>query len=80
MCEICQKLAIKTPERRHGCHFNVFIVRFEQISHIAGVSIVDFEKVNTAWVGTCTNYLLKLRESRLVKLKFAKPGGCGYFC
>ena len=31
MCEVCSKLAIKTPERRHLCR--VFI-NFEQISHI----------------------------------------------
>ena len=31
--------------------FNVYIVvKFEQISQISGVSIVDFEQVNTGWV------------------------------
>ena len=34
MCEICPKLTIKTPERRHWNRFGVFIVNFEQISHI----------------------------------------------
>ena len=29
-CEICQKLTIKTPERRHS---GVFVVNFEYISH-----------------------------------------------
>ena len=33
-CEICSKLTIKTPERGHWRHFGVFIVNFEQISHI----------------------------------------------
>ena len=31
--------------------FNVDIaVKFEQISQISGVSIVDFKQVNTSWV------------------------------
>ena len=30
MCEICSKLTIKPPERRHG----VSIVNFEHISHL----------------------------------------------
>ena len=35
MCEICSKLAIKTPERHHWRHSGVFIVNFQQTSHIA---------------------------------------------
>ena len=34
MCEICSKLTIKTPEPRHKRRSGVFIVNFEQISHI----------------------------------------------
>ena len=34
MCEIYSKLTIKTPERRHWPLSGVFIVNFEQISHI----------------------------------------------
>ena len=34
MCEVCSKLTIKTPERRHWRRSGVFIVNFEQISHI----------------------------------------------
>ena len=34
MCEICSKLTIKTPEPRHKRRSGVFIVKFEQISHI----------------------------------------------
>ena len=49
MCEICSELTTKTPERRHS-HRYVFIVNFEQISHISGVSIFDFEHVNASWV------------------------------
>ena len=35
MCEICSKLTIKTPERRQWRRSKVFIVNFQQISHIA---------------------------------------------
>ena len=31
MCEICAKLTIKTPERRHWGRSGVFIVNFEHI-------------------------------------------------
>ena len=34
MYEIDLKLKIKTPERRHGRCSGVFIVNFEQLSHI----------------------------------------------
>ena len=34
MCEIFSKLTIKTLKRRHQLRFGVFIVDFEQISHI----------------------------------------------
>ena len=33
ICEICSKLTIKTPERRHWRRSGVFIVSFEHISH-----------------------------------------------
>ena len=43
MYELCSKLLIHIPERRH----DLFMVNFDQISHIVrGVSIVDFEQVN----------------------------------
>ena len=32
-CEICSELTIKRPERRQWCHYDVFIVNFEHISH-----------------------------------------------
>ena len=35
-CEICSKLTIKTPERRSG----VFIVNFENISHLVLVFLL----------------------------------------
>ena len=33
-CEICSKLIIKTPERRQWRRSDVFIVNFENISHL----------------------------------------------
>ena len=47
-CDVCSKLAIKTPERRRS---GVFIADFEHISHLtyfkpSSVSIVNFEQVN----------------------------------
>ena len=30
-CEICSKLTIKTPERRHWCRSGAFILDFEQV-------------------------------------------------
>ena len=33
-CEICSKLTIKTPERRHWRLSGVFIVNFKHISHL----------------------------------------------
>ena len=33
-CKICSKLITKTPEQHHWRHSGVFIVNFEQISHI----------------------------------------------
>ena len=45
-CEICSKLPIKKPERRHLRRSGVFIVKFEHISRCYSVSIVNFEYVN----------------------------------
>ena len=51
-CEnICSKLTIKTPVRRHGHRSGVFIANFEHIfTPFTSVSIVDFEQVNASWV------------------------------
>ena len=37
MCEICSELTIKTPEWRQWRRSSVFIVNFEQISHVVMV-------------------------------------------
>ena len=39
-CEICSKLAIKTPERRQLRRSGVFIVNFEHISHLVLVFLL----------------------------------------
>ena len=56
-CEICSKLTIKRPERRHGRRSGDFIVNFEHISHLfSSVSTVDFEQVNVSWVYIKTSF------------------------
>ena len=39
-CEICSKLTINTPERRHWRRSGVFIVNFEHISHLVLVFLL----------------------------------------
>ena len=47
---ICSKLAIKTPERWQQRRSGVFIVNFEQISHVFfNVPMVDVEQVFVCW-------------------------------
>ena len=45
-CKICSNLTLKTPERHHYRHFDVFIVNFEHIfTPSSSVFIVEFEQV-----------------------------------
>ena len=39
-CEICSKLKIKIPERRHWHCSGIFIVNFEHISHLVLVFLL----------------------------------------
>ena len=59
-CEICSKLIIKIPERRHwrrsgvfivnfGRLSGIFIVNFEHILHLVLVFFINFEHVITDW-------------------------------
>ena len=62
-CQICSKLTIKTPERRHCRHSGVFIFHFEHISHLvllfllltlswempAGKKIVEINMISKVW-------------------------------
>ena len=51
MCEICSKLTIKTPERRHRHRFwCLYCELWTDITHCSCVFIVDFEQVNAGWV------------------------------
>ena len=51
-CEICPKLTIETPERRHWRRSGVFIVNFEHISKpYSSVCIANFEHVIAGWTG-----------------------------
>ena len=40
MFEICSKLTIKIPERRHSGRSGIFIVNFEHISHLVIVFLL----------------------------------------
>ena len=40
MCEICPKFTIKIPERRRFRRSGIFIVNFEQISHLVLVFLL----------------------------------------
>ena len=51
-CEICPKLTITTPERRHWRRSGIFIVNFERISYLFIVFLFEFEQVNVSWVLT----------------------------
>ena len=44
--EMCSKLTIKTPERRHRRRSGVFIVNSEHISHLV---LASFEYVIASW-------------------------------
>ena len=46
-CEICSKLTIKTPERRQWRRSGVFIVNFEQISHLVLVFLLLTLKIKS---------------------------------
>ena len=50
MGEICSKLTIKIPERRHWHCSVVLIFNFEQISRFfPGASVVELEQVSAGW-------------------------------
>ena len=74
MCEICSKLIIKSPERRQwrlNCYFLLYF------TPCSGVSIINFEQVNGAWVECfspsflveCLKVFLKKKELNLLSPK-----------
>ena len=58
MCKICSELPVKPPEQRHWRRSGVFIVNFEDNSHIFYLFIVYFEQVNADW-----KYSIKFLDS-----------------
>ena len=50
MCEICSNLTVETPEWRQWHHYGVFVVNYEQISHI--VLLFQLLTLNNGWVGS----------------------------
>ena len=58
ICDICSRLTIKTPTRRHWYRSFVFIVEDEHFSKLvfSSVSIVNYEQVNTYWNSPARNY------------------------
>ena len=61
-CEICLKLTIKTPQRRHWRDYGVFIVNFEHISHLVLVFLLKL------WAGKCRQSLMHLMRRLLLLL------------
>ena len=52
-CEICSKLAIKTPKRRYWHCSGVFIVNLTCVTPFPSVSLVNFEQIDAGWVEYC---------------------------
>ena len=49
-CEVCSKLTVKTPERRHWRRSGVFIVNFNHISHFfLEFLLLTLNKLNVSW-------------------------------
>ena len=48
-CELCSKLIIKTPERRHGIVLVFLYLTLNIIHTFLSVFIVDFKQVNVNW-------------------------------
>ena len=53
-CENCSKLTIRTPERRHWRRSGIFIVNFEQISHLILVFLLLTLRTDKYRLGTLT--------------------------
>ena len=61
-CEICSKLTIKTPERRHYRRSGVFIVNFEQVNASWVYALIGVFIELTGCVGLVTRYLMAARN------------------
>ena len=68
-CEICSKLTIKTPERRHCRRSSVFIVNLEHIAHLVlGVSIVNFEHIIAGWYTFSFTYSIQVNTIQVNRI------------
>ena len=66
-CEICSKLTIKTPERRHCRHSGVSTVNFEHLSHLfLAYLLFTMDRKNICWT---SGYLLKV-TSKNTRFKY----------
>ena len=70
-CEICLKLTIKTPKRRHWHLFGVFVVNFEPISHLFYCLHCWLEHISVRWED-CFKDLQKLDCRSLKSFKLQK--------
>ena len=82
----CSKLTIKTPERCHWCHSGVFIVKFEQISHLVLMfPLLIRKKVNT-WVAKKSMFKVRTKNNirnnklNIIILNLLKLGIVSKFC
>lgn len=58
MCDICVRLTLNTPERRHSRRSGVIVANFAQILHV--ISFVDFEQADADWVRNKRSYISKI--------------------
>ena len=56
-CEICSKLTIKTPTRRHWRRSGFFGGFWTYFTPISSVYIVDFEQIDVRWVVASNDYI-----------------------
>ena len=59
--DICSKLTIKLPDRRHWERCGVFIINFELLHTFPSFTIVDFNHANVCWQNYQTLYSFDIR-------------------
>ena len=63
-CEICSKLTIKTPERRHSFVLVSLLLTLNKFTPCSSVSIVNLEQVNAHWDNNALRYWRAFRIFR----------------
>ena len=78
-CEICSKITIKTPERRHWRRSGVFNVNFEHISHVFWKTLAVFTESSILmgfwkhlrhlkfWISTINTFSINVSLLHLLK-------------